>query len=118
MISTTGDVSRFFLALLGGRLLHAAQLAEMKTTVRAAELDPVWPGARYGLGLMEIPLSCGGVYYSHAGDLAGYTTRDGVSADGRRVVVVEATGDGAPDLSTDKAQNRLIDQELCADGKK
>ncbi|MGW7203125.1 serine hydrolase domain-containing protein [Streptomyces sp. NPDC054837] len=118
MISTTGDVSRFFSALLGGRLLHPAQLAEMKTTVRAAELDPVWPGARYGLGLMEIPLSCGGVYYSHAGDLAGYTTRDGVSADGRRVVVVEATGDGAPDLSTDKAQNRLIDQELCADGKK
>jgi D-alanyl-D-alanine carboxypeptidase len=41
-----------------------------------------------------------------------------VSADGRRVVVVEATGDGAPDLSTDKAQNKLIDQELCADGKK
>ncbi|MEU5893839.1 serine hydrolase domain-containing protein [Streptomyces sp. NPDC047461] len=116
MISTTGDVSRFFSALLGGRLLHAAQLAEMKVTVRAAELDPVWPGARYGLGLMEIPLSCGGVYYSHAGDLAGYTTRDGVSADGHRVVVVEATGDGAPDLSTDKAQNRLIDQELCADG--
>ncbi|ANS70739.1 alkaline D-peptidase [Streptomyces lincolnensis] len=118
MISTTGDVSRFFAALLGGRLLHPAQLAEMKTTVRAAELDPVWPGARYGLGLMEIPLSCGGVYYSHGGDLAGYTTRDGVSADGRRVVVVEATGDGAPDLSTEKAQNKLIDQELCADGKR
>lgn len=118
MISTTGDVSRFFSALLGGRLLHPAQLAEMKVTVRAAELDPVWPGARYGLGLMEIPLSCGGAYYSHAGDLAGYTTRDGVSADGRRVVVVEATGDGAPDLSTDKAQNKLIDRELCADGKK
>lgn len=118
MISTTGDLSRFFSALLGGRLLHPAQLAEMKATVRAAELDPVWPGARYGLGLMEIPLSCGGVYYSHAGDLAGYTTRDGVSADGRRAVVVEATGDGAPDLSTDKAQNKLIDQELCADGTK
>jgi D-alanyl-D-alanine carboxypeptidase len=118
MISTTGDVSRFFSALLGGRLLHPAQLAEMKATVRAAELDPVWPGARYGLGLMEIPLSCGGVYYSHAGDLAGYTTRDGASADGRRVVVVEATGDGASDLSTDKAQNKLIDQELCADSKK
>ena len=60
MISTTGDLSRFFSALLGGRLLHPAQLAEMKVTVRATELDPAWPGARYGLGLMEIPLSCGG----------------------------------------------------------
>ncbi len=116
MISTTGDLSRFFSALLGGRLLRPAQLAEMKTTVRAADMDVVWPGARYGLGLMEIPLSCGGVYYSHGGDLPGYTTRDGVSPDGRRVVVTEATGDGAPDLSTEKAQSDLIEGELCAPG--
>ncbi|WP_329350190.1 beta-lactamase family protein [Streptomyces sp. NBC_01261] len=118
MISTTSDLTRFFSALLGGRLLHPAQLAEMKTTVRATSLDPVWPGARYGLGLMEIPLTCGGVYYSHAGDLMGYTTRDGVSADGRRTVVMEATGDGASDLSTEMAQNALIDNELCADARK
>ncbi|WP_405594953.1 beta-lactamase family protein [Streptomyces sp. NBC_01410] len=118
MISTTGDVTRFFSALLGGRLLHPAEMAEMKTTVRAPELDPVWPGASYGLGLMRIPLSCGGVYYSHAGDLAGYTTRDGVSADGRRAVVLEATGDGASDLSTELAQNALIDKELCATDRK
>ena len=119
MISTTADLTRFYSALLGGRLLRPAQLAEMKTTVRAAALDPVWPGASYGLGLMRIPLSCGGAYYSHAGDLPGYTTRDGVSADGRRVVVVEATGDGSgPDLATMKSQNALIDQQLCAAGRK
>ena len=118
MISTTNDLSRFFSALLGGKLLHPAQLAEMKTTVRATSLDPVWPGARYGLGLMQIPLTCGGFYYSHAGDLMGYTTRDGVSADGRRTVVLEATGDGASDLSTEMAQNALIDTELCGAGGK
>ncbi|WP_405618809.1 serine hydrolase domain-containing protein [Streptomyces sp. NBC_01508] len=116
MISTTGDMTRFYQALLGGRLLKPAQLAEMKTTVRAAELDPVWPGARYGLGLLEAPLTCGGTYYGHAGDLPGYTTRDGVSADGRRVVVLESTGDGASDLSTEQAQNALIDGQLCASG--
>lgn len=118
MISTTNDLSRFFSALLNGKLLHPAQLAEMKTTVRATSLDPVWPGARYGLGLMQIPLTCGGFYYSHAGDLMGYTTRDGVSADGRRTVVLEATGDGASDLSTEMAQNALIDTELCNAGGK
>ncbi|WP_078652628.1 serine hydrolase domain-containing protein [Streptomyces sp. NRRL F-525] len=118
MISTTNDLTRFFSSLLGGKLLHPAQLAEMKTTVRAASLDSVWPGARYGLGLMQIPLTCGGVYYSHAGDLMGYTTRDGVSADGRHTVVLEATGDGASDLSTEMAQNALIDSELCAAGRK
>lgn len=46
----------------------------------------------------------------------GYTTRDGVSADGRHTVVLEATGDGASDLSTEMAQNALIDTELCAAG--
>ncbi|MFD6988794.1 serine hydrolase domain-containing protein [Streptomyces sp. NPDC059943] len=115
MISDTGDMTRFYRALLGGRLLKPAQLTEMRTTVRATELDPVWPGARYGLGLMESPLTCGGTYYGHAGDLPGYSTRDGVSADGRSVVVLEATGDGSTsDLSTEQAKNALIDQQLCA----
>ncbi|MFF0016239.1 hypothetical protein [Streptomyces sp. NPDC005374] len=63
---------------------------------------------------MELPLTCGGVYYSHAGDLIGHTTRDGVSGDGHRTVVLQATGDGASDLSTEVAQNALIDTELCA----
>ncbi|MFE9683193.1 serine hydrolase domain-containing protein [Streptomyces sp. NPDC002701] len=114
MVSTTADLTRFFRALLGGRLLRPAELAEMRTTVPAPELDPAWPGVRYGLGLMEVPLSCGGAYYSHGGDLPGYTTRDGVSADGRRAVVLNATGDGSADLSSQRAQNALIDDELCA----
>ncbi|MEU9186492.1 serine hydrolase domain-containing protein [Streptomyces sp. NPDC048484] len=114
MISTTADLTTFYEALLGGRLLRPAELAAMKTTVRAPELDPAWDGARYGLGLMEVPLTCGGSYYSHGGDLPGYTTRNGVSADGRRTVVLNATGDGSPDMSTQQATNDLIDDELCA----
>ncbi|MGW7520772.1 serine hydrolase domain-containing protein [Streptomyces sp. NPDC054796] len=114
MISTTADLSRFYRALLGGRLLPPAQLAAMKTTVRAPELDPAWAGVRYGLGLMEVPLSCGGTYYGHGGDVPGYTTRNGVSPDGRRAVVLNATGDGSADSSTQQAQNHLIDSELCA----
>ncbi|WP_404197140.1 serine hydrolase domain-containing protein [Streptomyces tauricus] len=113
MISTTADLTRFYQALLGGRLLRPAELAAMKTTVRAPELDPGWAGARYGLGLMEIPLSCGGSYYSHGGDIPGYTTRDGVSADGRRTVVLNATGDGSDDSTTQQTENTLIDNELC-----
>lgn len=114
IISTTADLTRFYTALLGGRLLQPAQLSEMKTTVFTPDLDIVWPGASYGLGLMRIPLTCGGSYYSHAGDFPGYTTRDGVTEDGQNVVVLETTGDGATDLSTEQAQNNLIDRELCA----
>lgn len=115
MISTTADLTRFYSALMKGRLLEPAELAEMKTTVRAEELDEVWAGARYGLGLLRIDLTCGGSYYSHPGDIAGYMTRSGFSEDGRHVVVVEATGDGsAPELDTMRAVNDLIDRQLCA----
>lgn len=112
MISNTADLTTFYSALMKGRLLKPAQLAEMETTVRAKELDPAWAGARYGLGLMKVPLSCGGSYYSHGGDLFGYTTRNGFSADGRHVVVVAATGDG--DDTTTPAANAVIDEQLCA----
>ncbi|MFE4612432.1 serine hydrolase domain-containing protein [Streptomyces niveus] len=113
MISTAGDMTTFYQALMSGRLLKPAQLTEMKKTVRAAELDEAWPGARYGLGLMEIPLTCGGSYFSHAGDLPGYATRTGATEDGRRVVVLEATGDGTMPGSI-HATNDLIDKQLCA----
>ncbi|MEW2569330.1 serine hydrolase domain-containing protein [Streptomyces sp. NPDC047070] len=114
MISTTADLSRFYQALLGGRLLRPAELTAMKTTVPAPELDDAWPGVRYGLGLMSVPLSCGGVYYSHGGNLPGYTTRNGTSDDGSRTVVLNSTGDGSTDSSTQDTQNALIDDELCA----
>ncbi|MFD7517794.1 serine hydrolase domain-containing protein [Streptomyces niveus] len=113
MISTAGDMTTFYQALMSGRLLKPAQLTEMKKTVRAAELDEAWPGARYGLGLMEIPLTCGGSYFSHAGDLPGYATRTGATEDGRRVVVLEATGDGSMPGSIHATSN-LIDKQLCA----
>jgi D-alanyl-D-alanine carboxypeptidase len=111
MISTTDDLNRFLAALVGGRLLRPAQLTEMETTVRAPELDGFVPGARYGLGLGWAPLSCGGGYYSHPGDVPGYHTRDGITPDGRRSVVVSATGDGGPD--TERTTDTAVDHQLC-----
>ncbi|HWG25541.1 serine hydrolase domain-containing protein [Actinospica sp.] len=115
MISTTADLIRFHQALLGGRLLPAAELAEMETTVPAHEFDSLWPGARYGLGLMWLPLSCGGGIYSHGGDVPGYTTLDGITPDGRHAAVVEATGDGGTaSLATQHAMVALVDQQMCS----
>lgn len=87
LVSTLSDESRFFSALLGGRLLPAAQLAQMRTTV-AADPDRVWPGARYGLGLISTPLGCGGRYWGHGGTTPGFETNGGVAPDGRRVHLV------------------------------
>ncbi|MGW5683848.1 serine hydrolase domain-containing protein [Nonomuraea sp. NPDC003754] len=115
LISTTADTNRFLRALLGGTLVPAEQLAEMKKTVRAPAHEAVWPGARYGLGLSSRPLSCGGVYWHHGGDDYGYKTRTGVTADGRRSVVVSMStqlGDQRS-MAQEKAAGDLIDRALC-----
>lgn len=108
IISTTGDLGRFFTALIDGRLLAPAQLAAMETTVPAPAEGP---GARYGLGLGWVPLSCGGGYYGHPGGVRGYHTWDAVTLDARRTVVVSYTGDGGEHTAQDAIT--LADQELC-----
>ncbi|MFF1699735.1 serine hydrolase domain-containing protein [Streptomyces sp. NPDC058257] len=109
MISTNSDLNRFFTALLAGRLLPAAQLAEMRTTVPAGA--PFASGARYGLGLVSTPLSCGGVYWGHGGSTTGYETRGGVTADGRAANVAVTVQPS--DAATMKRVERVVDKALC-----
>ncbi|WTF67119.1 beta-lactamase family protein (plasmid) [Streptomyces anulatus] len=82
VISTNSDLNRFYTALLDGRLLPPAQLAQMRTTVPAYVAGP---GVRYGLGLTSRPLPCGGVYWGHGGTIPGYDTLGGATEDGRAV---------------------------------
>ncbi|GAA4308600.1 serine hydrolase domain-containing protein [Actinomadura luteofluorescens] len=120
-VTTTRDENRLFRALLAGRLLPARQLAEMKRTVPvSAEVQRLWPGGRYGLGLVERPLSCGGTYWSHEGGDGGYITLNGVTGDGRRSAVVsmsEARGDALEHVvEQEDAASALIDHALCGGG--
>ncbi|MFF7359217.1 serine hydrolase domain-containing protein [Streptomyces filipinensis] len=120
-ITTTRDENVFLRALLAGHLLPTRQLAEMKQTVPVnAEVQQLWPGGRYGLGLVERPLSCGGTYWSHEGGDGGYITLNGVTDDARRSAVVsmsEARGDTPKHiLDQEKAASSLIDHALCAEG--
>ncbi|MEE4544144.1 serine hydrolase domain-containing protein [Streptomyces sp. V4-01] len=117
VVSTPADLDVFFRALAGGRLLPAAQWAEMRRTVPYDDL-PVPPAGRqggYGLGLRAMPLTCGGVAYLHEGDGLGAYGRPAVSADGRRAVTVALTTTTA--LVDQDAVNRaaqvLIDHALC-----
>lgn len=106
MTSTNSDLNRFFTALLAGDLLPEAQLAQMRTTVPIGDT-----GAGYGLGLMSRPLSCGGVYWGHGGDIPGYETRGGVTDDGRAasIAVTSVPTDGAGT----KHLERVVDTALC-----
>ncbi|GAA2615001.1 D-alanyl-D-alanine carboxypeptidase [Paractinoplanes durhamensis] len=113
IISTAADGNRFLKALVTGRVLKPAQLAEMQRTVPTSpEFQTNWPGSRYGLGLMFVPNSCGGEW-AHGGDIMGFRTRNGVSVDGKRSVIVSFNTDSfvsqpPVDLATD-----LIDDALC-----
>ncbi|TDB84474.1 class A beta-lactamase-related serine hydrolase [Actinomadura sp. KC216] len=86
LLSSPQDMSAFYGALLGGRLLPPRQLAEMKRTV-ALDPDRVWNGARYGLGVIGTPLRCGGTWWGHAGDIDGFTSIAGVAPSGRRAAI-------------------------------
>lgn len=83
LVSTATDVSRFYRALLTGRLLPAQLLDEM-TSVR-----PVAGREAYGLGLLRMNTSCGPAY-GHDGEIFGYTTLALASRDARRSAVVLA----------------------------
>ncbi|OXM42971.1 serine hydrolase domain-containing protein [Amycolatopsis alba] len=109
LVSTGEDLTRFFGALVDGRLLPKAQLAEMQRTVPA----PVGiPGAEYGLGLASVPLSCGGRFWGHGGNIPGFANLSGAIPHGKRVNIV-VNQDPLPDKASDHLA-AAIDTGFCA----
>ncbi|MFF5804752.1 serine hydrolase domain-containing protein [Streptomyces sp. NPDC012746] len=112
LISTPADVNRFYGALFGGRLLPARWVAEMKRAV-PADPDRLWPGARYGLGLIATPLECGGWWWGHGGTVpGGHRALGAVGPDGRGVALalnqVPATDEAERDFLA------VVSTALCA----
>ncbi|MEU6914475.1 serine hydrolase domain-containing protein [Streptomyces olindensis] len=117
LVSTPHDLDRFFTALLTGGLLPPRELTAMRTTVPVNEEHQQYtPGMRYGLGLQEQPLACGGSRWGHHGDLEGTFVRTGFTADGERSVVITVSGRNTDEtrlLRTEKALQGFIDRMLC-----
>ncbi|MEU3770801.1 serine hydrolase domain-containing protein [Amycolatopsis keratiniphila] len=88
IVSTTKDLGKFWRALLGGKLLPPAQLAEMKTT------DPRGHYDGYGLGVLRHVTNCGIVTWFHDGGTPGFATGGAVTDDGRTSVIVSLSNDG------------------------
>ncbi|MFD3552159.1 serine hydrolase domain-containing protein [Streptomyces goshikiensis] len=90
MVSTTGDLDRFFRALLGGRLLPPAQQREMFTMTDTKD----WiPATTYGLGVASQKLSCGVTVWGMGGAINGSWTYTFGTRDGSRMVSVNSNGD-------------------------
>ncbi|MEU8437207.1 serine hydrolase domain-containing protein [Streptomyces sp. NPDC029216] len=79
IISSTGDLNRFYEALMSGRLLPPQQLKEMKTTVD----NPDYPGASYGLGIERLTLGCGTTLWYHDGGAVGWISLAAFTEDAR-----------------------------------
>ena len=103
LISTTGDLNRFFRALLGGRLLPDRLLTAMKT--------PGVEGGRYGLGLAWRTTTCGTRGYGNDGDALAYQAYSFSTEDRRRQVTVALTPNFRGDV--DDAVDAFLDRSLC-----
>ncbi|MFI1304632.1 serine hydrolase domain-containing protein [Streptomyces sioyaensis] len=103
MITTLGDLNRFFSALLGGKLLAPRQMAEIR--------NEKGTGGTYGLGLYATALPCGVTVWGHDGDINGSYTRTAGTADGRQVVSFRVNTAPLPDPAHGTA---VLTAEFCA----
>ncbi|MFB6844976.1 serine hydrolase domain-containing protein [Streptomyces sp. NPDC056373] len=102
MVSSSADLTRFYSALLGGRLLPAEQLKKMRTTVPSSRET-----SRYGLGLVDRRLSCGVHVWGHDGGIYGSNSDAVTTGNGRHSLAVNFNGDWSG--STDA----IIEAEFC-----
>jgi D-alanyl-D-alanine carboxypeptidase len=101
VVSTAPDLSRFFGALLGGRLLAPRVVASMRPPA----------GARYGLGLGAFATPCG-TAIGHTGNLLGTVSAAWSTPDGsRRVVGMTNSYPLSP--AADTAFRRLLETAFC-----
>ncbi|MFD3560063.1 serine hydrolase domain-containing protein [Streptomyces sp. NPDC058686] len=107
MISDSADLNRFYSALLRGRLLPAAQLAEMKKTV-PVPTGKGEPEVGYGLALMRQKLTCGKEIWGHSGGIHGSSSNAVTTSDGRHTLAFNFNGDWTGDGQA------VIEAEFCS----
>ncbi len=87
IVSNAHDLSRFYSALLSGRILSAASLGAMKATAKSYGVFGT------GLGIFSTDLACGRSW-GHLGGILDYQTLVTASEEGDRVAVVSLRGPG------------------------
>ncbi|MEU5052775.1 serine hydrolase domain-containing protein [Streptomyces sp. NPDC021096] len=87
VVSTSGDLNRFYSALLQGKLLPRKQLDAMLTTVETGQQFT------YGLGIMSRSLSCGTTVWGHDGVVWGSLSGAAVTRDGKNALTFNINGD-------------------------
>jgi D-alanyl-D-alanine carboxypeptidase len=102
IVSTTGDLNRFYRALMSGRLLEPRQLSEMTTTVTIKGTN-----LSYGLGLMKVKSTCGKELWGHNGGIQGSASETLVTTDGDHALSINYNGDWGG------SYDRIVEAEFC-----
>ncbi|MFF4156195.1 serine hydrolase domain-containing protein [Streptomyces sp. NPDC001678] len=105
LVSTQQDLTTFYQALIGGKVVSSASLAEMQKTRDLGQ------GVGYGLGLQSFALRCGGTTWGHGGDVPGYSSLTAVTADGRHAALMTNTMQISADAGMKKVD--VINSALC-----
>ncbi|WP_240656593.1 serine hydrolase [Streptomyces sp. V2] len=105
MISSAKDLDTFLSALMRGKLMSAAQLAQMQKWV------PAGTGQAYGLGLRRRTLSCGVSVYGHTGAVQGYYSYAFTTKDGRRSLAALANVSNSSRVHT--TMLRTLESAFC-----
>ena len=87
MISTIGDVARFYRALLTGRLLPPEQQRELLTTIPVHDTGELF-AEHYGLGVYRVHLPCGTAWGHDGGYPGGFKTYAYTSPNGSRQAAI------------------------------
>ncbi|MBB4935488.1 D-alanyl-D-alanine carboxypeptidase [Lipingzhangella halophila] len=92
MVSSLGDLNRFFGLLFGGRLLPPEQQQELLTTT-STEGAGWLPNTRYGLGIYTETLPSGITVWGNGGAITGTWTLSLGTKDGRHRLTANLNGD-------------------------
>ncbi|MEK8212500.1 serine hydrolase domain-containing protein [Paenibacillus sp. FSL L8-0463] len=108
MISTGEDMTTFFRALLGGKLLTPEMKKEMLTSTNDS------PFGKYGLGIHQTKLPDGTTVWGHGGGIPGFTNFAGGTEDGQHVISININvmGDAARHI------DNIIETEFTKEPKK
>jgi len=109
IVSNAADLSTFYSALMGGKLLSPTMLREMQQTVAEDPTDP--NSFRYGLGLERVSDACG-AKWGHRGAIFGYQGLAYWNARSGRTVVIASTMSPAP-AAAEAPLATAIDLALC-----
>ncbi|MFS0841077.1 serine hydrolase domain-containing protein [Paenibacillus sp. 1P03SA] len=102
MVSTVDDLTTFFSALLGGKLLNQEMMDQMLTTVDS-------PIGKVGLGVYEEKTPDGQSYWGHAGGTFGFESRAGGPLGGEHILVTVINAVG-PDVIT--GRDKIFNKEF------